>query len=76
MKTLKLFLPSHNFILRTFIIFIVFIVSSLITDNSFSAPYPWEYDLTQNLLSLDVNHAPAPYVVDWNNDGLEDIVVG
>jgi hypothetical protein len=54
----------------------VFNVLILTTDISFSAPYPWEYDLTQNFISLPTNHSPAPYVVDWNNDGMEDLVVG
>lgn len=41
-----------------------------------NSPFPWEYDLAQNLLSLPINHSPAPYVVDWDNDGLDDLVVG
>ncbi len=41
-----------------------------------AAPYPWKYDLSQTLISLPTDNAPAPYVVDWNNDGLDDLVVG
>lgn len=41
-----------------------------------AAPYPWEYDLSQELLSYGINHSPAPYVADWNADGLDDLVVG
>jgi hypothetical protein len=41
-----------------------------------AAPFPWEYDLTQELVGYDIDHAPAPYVVDWNSDGLDDLVVG
>lgn len=76
MKTMKLFPLSQNFIQKTFIIFTVFIVSSLITDNSFSAPFPWKYDLRQNFLSLPTYYSPAPFIADWNNDGLEDLIVG
>ena len=41
-----------------------------------AAPYPWRYDLSQTLISLPIDNAPAPFVVDWNNDGLSDLVVG
>lgn len=41
-----------------------------------AAPFPWKYDLSQTLISLPVENAPAPFVVDWNNDGLDDLVVG
>jgi hypothetical protein len=39
-------------------------------------PFPWEYDLAQDLITLPKNHSPAPYVADWNNDGNDDLVVG
>jgi hypothetical protein len=41
-----------------------------------AAPFPWEYDLTQELFSLPTNHSPAPYVADWNDDGIDDLLVG
>lgn len=41
-----------------------------------AAPHPWEHDAQINLLSLPVDHSPAPSVVDWNSDGLDDLVVG
>lgn len=41
-----------------------------------AAPYPWDYDVTRDLLSLPPNHGPAPHVVDWNDDGLHDLLVG
>jgi hypothetical protein len=41
-----------------------------------AAPFPWDYDASENLLNLPVNHSPAPHVVDWNNDGLDDLLVG
>ena len=56
--------------------FSLFFVFTVIHTSANAAPYPWEYDLTQNFVSLTINHSPAPYVVDWNNDGMEDLVVG
>lgn len=41
-----------------------------------AAPYPWDYDVARDLLSLSPNHGPAPHVVDWNDDGLDDLLVG
>lgn len=41
-----------------------------------AAPYPWEHDVAQDLVSLPTNHSPAPTVVDWNDDGRADLVVG
>lgn len=41
-----------------------------------AAPFPWEYDAAQDLISLPTNHSPAPYVADWNDDGIDDLVVG
>ncbi|MEA2023364.1 MAG: FG-GAP-like repeat-containing protein [Actinomycetota bacterium] len=41
-----------------------------------AAPVPWDYDVTYDLLDLSKNHAPAPQVVDWDGDGLDDLVVG
>ena len=41
-----------------------------------AAPYPWEHDVARDLLSLGTNHSPAPTVVDWNNDGRDDLVIG
>jgi hypothetical protein len=45
-------------------------------DEARAAPYPWDYGVRTDVVSLDVDHSPAPYAVDWNNDGLEDLVVG
>lgn len=41
-----------------------------------AAPFPWSHDSTAALLSLPVNHSPAPTVADWNRDGVDDLVVG
>jgi len=41
-----------------------------------AAPFPWTHDATSDLLSLGKEHAPAPTVADWNDDGRDDLVVG
>jgi hypothetical protein len=41
-----------------------------------AAPVPWEHDSTVDLLSFPINHAPAPFVHDWNADGRDDLVLG
>jgi hypothetical protein len=39
-------------------------------------PFPWGYDVAEDVLSLPTNHAPAPQVVDWNDDGIDDLAIG
>jgi hypothetical protein len=41
-----------------------------------AAPFPWAYDLTEELFGLPTNHSPAPYVADWNDDGIDDLLIG
>ena len=41
-----------------------------------AAPFPWDYDLAVDLVSLDTNHSPAPTAADWNGDGRLDLVTG
>ncbi len=48
----------------------------MVLGSASAAPFPWTYDLTQTLIGLPTNHSPAPSVVDWDNDGLDDMVVG
>lgn len=43
---------------------------------AYAEPYPWDYDVALDLLSLPKNSSPAPYVTDWNGDGRDDLVVG
>lgn len=38
--------------------------------------YAWDYDIRVDLATLAKEHSPAPYVVDWNNDGRDDLLVG
>jgi hypothetical protein len=45
-------------------------------DRATAEPFPWEYDLTEELFALPTNHSPAPYVADWNDDGIDDLLVG
>jgi hypothetical protein len=59
-----------------FVLILVSILPGVLEIPATAAPYPWEYDLTQNILSLPTNHSPAPFVADWNNDGLTDLIVG
>ncbi len=46
------------------------------TQRAAAEPFPWEYDLTEELFGLPTNHSPAPYVADWNDDGIDDLLVG
>lgn len=46
------------------------------TEPTSAAPYPWRYDVARDLVSLPPNHGPTPYVVDWNEDGRDDLLVG
>lgn len=46
------------------------------TDDAHAAPVPWEHDVERDVLSLPVDHAPAPTVADWDGDGQDDLVVG
>jgi len=41
-----------------------------------AAPYPWAYDLTEQLFGFATDHSPAPTVADWNDDGIDDLVIG
>jgi hypothetical protein len=41
-----------------------------------AAPVPWEHDLAVDLLALEKNHGPSPVVVDWDEDGRDDLLVG
>ena len=46
------------------------------TGSAGAEPYPWSSDVDVDLLEFPTNHSPAPTVVDWNDDGLDDLVVG
>ena len=41
-----------------------------------AAPFPWEYDVAEDLLALPTDHAPSPVAVDWEGDGDLDLLVG
>jgi hypothetical protein len=41
-----------------------------------AAPFPWDHDVAVDLLRLPTSHSPAPYVVDWDGDGADDLLVG
>jgi hypothetical protein len=45
-------------------------------ERAAAEPFPWDYDLTEELFGLPTDHSPAPYVADWNDDGIDDLLVG
>ncbi len=70
-------LSPKSIILMRATVSLLVITMLLLGSNPVAAePFPWEYDLTQELVGYATGHSPAPYVVDWNNDGLDDLVVG
>lgn len=58
------------------VVAMVMALAVVLPDSAEAAPFPWEYDLAQDVLSFGTNHSPAPTVADWNADGRDDLVVG
>jgi hypothetical protein len=58
------------------LVLLLLALAVLVPSSVQAAPYPWDYDITIELLGLPVEHSPAPLAADWNADGLDDLVVG
>jgi hypothetical protein len=55
----------------------------LVAPPSASAPVPWDHDVIYDLATYPPSYpsgskmpSPAPHVADWNDDGLDDLIVG
>lgn len=44
--------------------------------SGIAAPYPWTYDTAVPLATVDGSSGPAPFVVDYDDDGDLDLLVG
>ena len=48
----------------------------LVAEPTVAAPVPWDYNTVTELAAVSGNSAPAPFVVDYDSDGDDDLLVG